>query len=45
MSATLKMIEERYGGVEGYVMDKCGLSIKDVEQIRQNLISREQPIR
>lgn len=38
MLATLKMLHEKFGGAEGYVMEKCGLTIEEVEKIRKNLI-------
>lgn len=44
MSATLKMIDERYGGVEGYLRDRCGLSASDINRIRRNLVITENPI-
>lgn len=42
MLATLKMIKEEFGGAEGYIIKKCGLTKTDVENIRKNLIV-EQP--
>ncbi|CZR62857.1 related to protein-tyrosine phosphatase [Phialocephala subalpina] len=38
MLATLKMINENFGGAEGYIINKCGLTKTDVEKIRKNLI-------
>ena len=38
MLATLKMIHEKYGGPEQYVVDRCGLTKEDVDRIRSNLI-------
>jgi hypothetical protein len=38
MLATLKMIREKYGGPEQYVIDRCGLTEDDVHQIRSNLV-------
>lgn len=38
MLATLRMINENFGGAEGYVINKCGLTKSDVEKIRKNLI-------
>lgn len=32
------MIREKYGGPEGYVIEKCGLTIEEVDKIRKNLI-------
>ncbi|CAD6443949.1 38062db6-ce87-42d9-9ac4-7bb3f2de0d0f [Sclerotinia trifoliorum] len=38
MLATLKMLIEKFGGAEGYVIEKCGLTAGEVEKIRKNLI-------
>jgi hypothetical protein len=38
MLATLKMIRERFGGPERYMIENCGLSKEDIENIRSNLI-------
>lgn len=38
MMGTLRMIRERYGGVEEFVRTKCGLSDGEIEQIRRNLV-------
>ncbi|APA11149.1 hypothetical protein SS1G_11340 [Sclerotinia sclerotiorum 1980 UF-70] len=38
MLATLKMLNEKFGGAEGYVIEKCGLTAGEVEKIRKNLI-------
>ncbi|SPQ19787.1 9dc0d81b-3e68-439f-8368-0a0289b1c206 [Thermothielavioides terrestris] len=38
MLETLALIRERYGSVEGYVIDHLGLSPASVEQIRKNLV-------
>ncbi|ROW10248.1 hypothetical protein VMCG_01776 [Cytospora schulzeri] len=38
MVGTLKMIREKYGGVEEFVRKECGLSDGDIEQIRRNLV-------
>lgn len=42
MLATLKLIREKYGGAEGYVVEQCGLTKEEVEKIKKNLIV-EQP--
>lgn len=42
MLGTLELIREKYGGPEGYMIDACGLSKDDVENIRKNLV-RETP--
>ncbi|TGO58247.1 hypothetical protein BCON_0057g00340 [Botryotinia convoluta] len=33
MLATLKMLREKFGGAESYVIEKCGLTIDEVERI------------
>lgn len=38
MQGTLRMVKERWGGVEGYVMGEIGLSAEEVEAIRKNLV-------
>jgi len=38
MLATLRVIRETFGGAEGYVVEKCGLTKEEVEKIRRNLI-------
>ncbi|MCJ1433466.1 hypothetical protein MMC27_002828 [Xylographa pallens] len=38
MLATLEMVRQRYGGVEGYVRDVLGFGDEDVETIRRNLV-------
>lgn len=38
MLATLKMIREKYGGPEQYVINRCGLTKDDVDRIRSNLV-------
>lgn len=38
MLATLAMIREKYGSVEGYVVDHCRVAPAAVDQIRRNLI-------
>ena len=38
MQAFIKLLEERYGGVEGYVRGMCGLTDQDITTIRQNLL-------
>jgi CRISPR/Cas system type I-B associated protein Csh2 (Cas7 group RAMP superfamily) len=42
MLATLKMLKEKFGGADQYMVEKCGLTKEDVEKIRSNLIA-EQP--
>lgn len=38
MLGTLALIRQKYGSVEGYVVNKCGLKPEDVQRIRQNLV-------
>ncbi|MCJ1288421.1 hypothetical protein MMC26_007778 [Xylographa opegraphella] len=38
MVATLEMMRQRYGGVEGYVRDVLGFGDEDVEIIKRNLV-------
>ncbi|OIW30671.1 hypothetical protein CONLIGDRAFT_287682 [Coniochaeta ligniaria NRRL 30616] len=38
MLATLAMIREEYGSVEGYVVDRCRVTPAAVDQIRKNLV-------
>jgi len=44
MLATLEMIRQKYGGPEGYVIEKCGLSKEEISLIRSNLIVDLEPI-
>ncbi|KAH8816813.1 tyrosine phosphatase family-domain-containing protein [Xylogone sp. PMI_703] len=44
MLSTLRMIREKFGGVEKYVIEKCGLTKEEVQKIRSNLIVDNQPI-
>jgi hypothetical protein len=44
MLSTLEIIREKYGGAEGYVVKKCGLTNADVEKIRANMIVEASPI-
>ena len=38
MLAALEMLRQEHGSAEEYVLNHCGLSPEDVEQIRKNLI-------
>jgi hypothetical protein len=38
MKAILKMINEKYGGAEGYLIEKCGLTKEEIAQIRATLV-------
>jgi hypothetical protein len=44
MLATLRMVRETFGGVEQYVIQKCGLNVEDVDRIRANLVVENDPI-
>ncbi|TAQ84525.1 hypothetical protein B7494_g7151 [Chlorociboria aeruginascens] len=44
MLATLEVVREKFGGVESYMIEKCGLTKKEVEQIRLNLIVEVPPV-
>jgi hypothetical protein len=44
MLATLKMISEKYGGPEQYVIEKCGLSKEEVHLVRSNMVVKALPI-
>jgi hypothetical protein len=44
MLATLKMMREKFGGPETYMIEKCGLTKEDVEKIKTNLIVEEPAI-
>ena len=41
MLAFLNLLREKYGGVEKYVQDHCGLSNEDINIIRRNLLLSE----
>ena len=43
MLATLQMISEKYGSVEGYVKTCCGLLEEDIAIVRSNLVSDDAP--
>ena len=38
MLAFLKLLRDKYGGVENYLTTYVGLSLEDVQQIRTNLL-------
>jgi hypothetical protein len=38
MLETLRMVREKFGSAEGYVIQKCGLTMAEVEKIRKNLV-------
>jgi hypothetical protein len=41
MLATLKMIQDVYGGAEGYLLNQCGLSQEEVGKIKSALVVQE----
>ena len=43
MMATLEMIEERYGGAEGYLRDMLAFNEEDITIIRTNLLEDTPP--
>ena len=38
MLATIEMIRNKFGGVEGYLRGKCGFGEEDLERIRSNIL-------
>ena len=38
MLGTLKMIREKYGSAERYVLTVCGLEAEEIERIRQVMV-------
>lgn len=44
MIATLGMIRDKFGGPEKYFIEKCGLSVEDIRNIRANLVVDESPV-
>lgn len=38
MLGTLALIRQKYGSIEGYIVDQCRLTPATIEQIRQNLV-------
>lgn len=38
MLATIEMIREKFGGVEGYLKGRCGFGERDLERIRSNIL-------
>lgn len=38
MLSTLRMMREKFGGAEAYVIEKCGLTKEEVEKLKSNLI-------
>ncbi|KAK0105369.1 hypothetical protein ONS96_004761 [Cadophora gregata f. sp. sojae] len=43
MLSTLEMIREKFGGAEGYAIDRCGLAKEEVGLIRKNLVVEKPP--
>ena len=44
MIATLKIIKEKFGGPEVYMIERCGLTHEEVQKIRSNLVIEEPAI-
>ena len=44
MFSTLQMIKVKFGGAEGYAVDKCGLTLDEVGRIRKNLVDEKTPV-
>ncbi|KAL1311587.1 hypothetical protein AAFC00_001703 [Neodothiora populina] len=44
MSATVEMIQERYGGAERYMTERLGLSSEQIERLKGNLVVDVQPV-
>lgn len=44
MTATMKMLRDEFGGIDGYLKDWCGFSEDDVEKIRKALVVEEKPV-
>ncbi|PVH86196.1 hypothetical protein DL98DRAFT_650255 [Cadophora sp. DSE1049] len=44
MLSTLEMMREKFGGAEGYAIDKCGLTKMEVGMIRKNLVVEKAPV-
>jgi hypothetical protein len=45
MISTLRVIREKFGGAEAYVIEKCGLTEEEVAKIRANMIVETPAIR
>ena len=43
MHAFFEILEEVFGGVEGYLRKACGFSEEEIERIRRNVVSQEEP--
>jgi hypothetical protein len=37
MLSALRVVNEKFGGVENYMIEKCGLAKEQIERIRANL--------
>jgi protein tyrosine/serine phosphatase len=44
MAATLKMLDEEFGGAEGYLQKQCGFSGDEVKRLKSLLIVDEKPV-
>jgi len=42
--ATLKILREKFGGPEGYITERCGLTKEEVDRVRANFIVETPPI-
>ena len=40
MLATLQVMRDEYGSVGSYVVDQCGLSTDEVDQLRKNMTAK-----
>jgi hypothetical protein len=38
MRSALKAMREEFGGVENYMIEKCGLTKEQIDRIRSNLV-------
>jgi len=44
MLSTLRLLREKFGGPENYVIEKCGLTNEEVQKIRSSLIIDAEPL-
>lgn len=44
MSATIELIDQKFGGAEGYLLDTVGLSKEQVAQLKKNLTVDAAPL-
>jgi hypothetical protein len=38
MKATIQQVKERYGSIEGYVVNECGLTMEQLQGIRDLMV-------